>query len=203
MIDLAESLRAQRLYQRQDTQWGPMCKTLDDLKRYEAMLADVPRDALLIETGAWTGASAKWFAHHGLDVVSIDREPVPEGQSWTEAAGWVQFIQGDSADGPDKITAEMASDSSAVYVVLDSDHSKAHVLWELEAWAHLVTVGAYLVVEDTITEYMTPKGAGYVGTPLEALREWLPRHGEFMVDTVLEDMFPTTQCPGGWLLRQW
>ena len=203
MIDLEESLRIKRLYPHQQTRWGPMSKTLDDLKRYDAILHGAHENTLLIETGTWNGVSARWFAHHpNVDVISIDKQPVPEDQEGDTNDGRITFIEADSGNGPDAITRDLAKESSAVYVVLDSDHSRDHVLRELAAWSCLVTPGAYLVVEDTITEYMTPRGAGYDGTPLDAVREWLPFNPEFFVDFALEERWPTTQCPAGWLLRR-
>jgi cephalosporin hydroxylase len=210
VIDLEESLRIKRLYPHQQTRWGPMSKTLDDMKRYDAILHGAHENTLLIECGTWNGVSARWFAHHpNVDVISIDKQPVPEDQEGDTNDGWITFIEADSALGLaglddyclDLVFGFIAA-ASAIHVVLDSDHSRDHVAAELEAWAPLVTPGAYLVVEDTITEYMRPKGAGYDGTPFEAVMDWKPHHPEFTFDTGLENRWGTTQCPSGWLLRR-
>jgi cephalosporin hydroxylase len=34
-------------------------------------------------------------------------------------------------------------------VILDSDHSKRHVLAELQAYSRFVSIGNYLIIEDT------------------------------------------------------
>jgi len=67
-------------------------------------------------------------------------------------------------------------------VVLDSLHTKEHVLAELDLYAPLVSGGSYLVVEDTNVgpnDMVFPEhGPG----PGDALREWLPKHLDFKVD---------------------
>ena len=84
-------------------------------------------------------------------------------------------------------------------VVLDSDHSKAHVRRELDRYREFVTVGSYLVVEDTNVNghpVMPEHGPG----PFEAVQEFLPEHPEFQIDHAREK-FLLTYFPGGYLKR--
>ena len=78
-------------------------------------------------------------------------------------------------------------------VILDSDHSKEHVLAELRAYAPLVSDGCYLIVEDTVAsvEEWEP-GAD----PLGALDEFLAETDAFAVDHKCEK-FLMTLNPGG------
>ena len=46
----------------------------------------------------------------------------------------------------------LAAGRQSVLVLLDSNHTRDHVLAELEAYAGLVTVGSYCVVFDTLIE---------------------------------------------------
>ncbi len=39
-------------------------------------------------------------------------------------------------------------ESESVLVILDSDHSKNHVLTELKIYSKIVTIGSYIIVED-------------------------------------------------------
>ncbi len=84
-------------------------------------------------------------------------------------------------------------------VVLDSDHSRDHVRAELEALAPLVTVGSYLVVEDTNINghpVLPEFGPG----PWEALQEFMEGNEEFEVDRGAEKFY-VTMNPGGYLRR--
>jgi cephalosporin hydroxylase len=86
-------------------------------------------------------------------------------------------------------------------VVLDSDHSRPHVLKELRLYAPLVSVGCYLIVEDTNEDaYHFGQVGDYDGHPADAIRQWQPTNHGFEVDRRRE-RFLFTQNPGGYLKR--
>jgi cephalosporin hydroxylase len=73
-------------------------------------------------------------------------------------------------------------------VILDSLHSKEHVAAELEAYAPLVPVGGYLIVQDT------PFG------PDEAIAEFLAANDNWIADRRRE-RYPDTNSVRGYLRR--
>ena len=82
-------------------------------------------------------------------------------------------------------------------VILDSDHSQAHVEAELEVYAPLVPIGCYLIVEDSnigrIRKDLVPG-------PLEAIETFLARSDSFEIDRDREK-FLITFNPSGYLRR--
>jgi cephalosporin hydroxylase len=82
-------------------------------------------------------------------------------------------------------------------VVLDSDHSQAHVEAELAEYGALVPVGGYVIVEDSnigqIRKDLLPG-------PLEAVGAFLSRTDEFEIDRTREK-FLITFSPSGYLRR--
>mgnify|MGYP000511692117 CR=1 FL=1 len=97
--------------------------------------------------------------------------------------------------------AQKAAQHERVMVVLDSDHSAAHVTRELEAYAGMVTPGCFLVVEDThYNDRPVPQSWMGGPGPGPALDAWLPQHPEFKRDLPCE-RFMMTFYPGGWLRR--
>lgn len=183
-----------------------------DAWMYQELISRIRPD-LLIETGTLAGGSAYFFARimdligHG-EVLSIDvnewpverlapylgNEPRPEHPRIT-------YLTGDSGDR--EVAARAAchcEGKQTVMVVLDSDHSMAHVLRELKHYPSLVTPGSYLVVEDTSLNEQTNPGAGHAFGAYDALAAWLPDHPEFEVDWDCE-RFLLTAHSGGWLRR--
>lgn len=208
----------------------PIEKFPTDLWVYQELISRVRPD-VLIETGTLAGGSALYFATimdaigHG-EVISIDIEGWPRArfEEWMGDTPRpdhprIQYITADSLEFGERYEAtalanrwiyettgpswdrRSVSHLPVVMVVLDSDHSYAHVLKELDLYAPLVTPGSYLVVEDTGMSERTNPGKGSQFGAAEALAEWLPKHPEFEVDRDCERFLFTTN-PGGWLRRK-
>jgi cephalosporin hydroxylase len=130
---------------------------------------------------------------------SIERHPM---------AKRVVLVEGPSTAGATlaKVIAEIPSGAS-VMVVLDSDHSRDHVLAELRSYGPLVTGGCYLVVADTILGHLaadqTPRNRSKVwlrgNEPLSALKAYLEETDRFEVDPVLNGKLILSSSPGGYL----
>jgi cephalosporin hydroxylase len=88
-----------------------------------------------------------------------------------------------------------------LFVILDSDHAKAHVLRELAAFMPLLRTGDYLVVEDSCVNGH-PVRPDFGPGPHEALEEFLARHpAAFRHDREREAKFGFTASPNGYLIK--
>jgi len=96
---------------------------------------------------------------------------------------------------------------ASVMVVLDSDHSREHVLDELRSYGPLVTTGQYLVVADTVLGFAdkmsTPTKRSkvwYAGDePLSALKSYSQETDRFEEDEVLNGKLVLSSSPKGYL----
>lgn len=189
-----------RIYER--TRWMnvPCEKCPLDLWIYQEIIAEIRPD-LIVETGTRFGGSALFMAHM-LDVLakgeiitidvdnSITRPTHPR----------IRYVHGSSAD--ERLVTAALDDRSrneVCMVVLDSDHSKAHVLAELKLLAPYVSTGSYLIVEDTNVNGH-PAFPSFGDGPYEAVEEFLKAHREFVVDEAREK-FLMTFNPRGYLRR--
>jgi cephalosporin hydroxylase len=182
-----------------------------DLWMYQEILHRVRPD-VIIETGTFSGGSALFIAHmcdllgSGC-VVSVDVDQSPPahlGKPWPTHPR-LRYVQGDSA-APETVarvlrTAGCWGNSDKVMVILDSDHHQEHVARELAAYAPLVSVGSYLVVEDTNINghpVLSEFGPG----PLEAVADFLasPEGANFRIAKACE-RFLLTMNPNGFLQR--
>jgi cephalosporin hydroxylase len=159
------------------------------------------RPELIVETGTAHGGSALYLATlcdlvgRG-EVVSVDVLDLPGRPAHPR----IRYIHGSSTDPAvvEEVRAA-AEGKSPVMVVLDSDHSYAHVRGEIEAYAGLVTPGSYLVVEDTNVNGH-PVALDFGPGPYEAVEELLARGEGFVVDESCEK-FHMTFNPRGYLRR--
>ena len=85
-------------------------------------------------------------------------------------------------------------------VILDSDHSAAHVSKELESYSPFVSPGSYMLVQDGVIDVLDRWRSARPG-PLAAIIEFLRHHPEFEVDTERCERFLITHHPMGWLRR--
>jgi cephalosporin hydroxylase len=184
----------------QRTYWMgvPCLKCPLDLWIYQEICHEIRPD-VIIETGTHLGGSALFMAHMmdllgKGEVVTIDTNPAVR-----PAHPRVRYVLGSSVD--EAPLARVLGDRPAEVrmVILDSDHSKAHVKRELELLSPYVTVGSYLIVEDTnINGHPTYPAFG--PGPFEALGEFLDGTTDFIVDPSREK-FLMTFNPKGFLKR--
>ena len=119
-------------------------------------------------------------------------------------ASRIQMIQGSSI--APEIIAQVyatAANFNKVLVCLDSNHTHAHVLAELQAYAPLASLGSYCCVFDTVIEDIPkedrPWGPG--DSPKTAVWEYLETHPEFEIDKSIQHKLLITVAPDGYLKR--
>ncbi len=100
----------------------------------------------------------------------------------------------------------VAESKGCVLVALDSNHTHAHVLEELQLYAPLVTPGSYCIVFDTAIEDMPsgtfPDRPWDIGdNPKTAVWEYLKSHPEFEIDRSIHEKLLITEAPDGYLKR--
>ena len=187
------------LYDR--TYWmnTPCLKCPLDLWIYQEIIAELKPD-LILETGTHSGGSALFMAHlldvlgHG-EIITIDIEPrknLPQHPR-------IRYVNGSSSDSALVSKLVEGRGVERRMVILDSDHSKAHVAKELELFAPLVSVGSYLIVEDTNVNGH-PVYQSFGEGPFEAVEEFIASHNGFIVDREREK-FLMTFNPRGYLKR--
>jgi cephalosporin hydroxylase len=197
----------------------PIIQLPEDIVRLQELFFRVRPD-VVVETGVAHGGSLVLFASlceaigHG-HVVGVDIEIRLHNRAAIEEHPLfprITLIEGSStaADTFARVRDAIAG-AERVLVVLDSNHSKQHVLDELRLYGELVSVGSYVLVADGIMRELagaprtTPDWAW--DNPLSAVEEFLAEHDGFVSEPVtpLFDESLTdadvTYWPGGRLRR--
>lgn len=159
-----------------------------------------------IETGATLNPKVSKRKVLGIDIdirahnrAAIEAHPM---------ASRIQMIQGSSI-APEIIAQvhAVAAKHERILVCLDSNHTHAHVLAELNAYAPLTSVGSYCCVFDTVVEDMPkemfpdrPWGPG--NNPKTAVWEYLKTQPEFEIDKSIQNKLLITVAPDGYLRRK-
>ncbi|MEX2137910.1 MAG: CmcI family methyltransferase [Pirellulales bacterium] len=157
-----------------------------DLWLYQEIIFET-RPELIIEAGTANGGGALYLASlcemlQWGQVVSIDLQHPPTLPKHPR----LTYLKGSSV-AKEVLTNVMAcaNDVQQTMVILDSDHTKAHVLAELRAYAPLVRKGGYLIVEDTIVNGH-PVRSDFGAGPMEAIEEFLAETSDWVIDRTKE-----------------
>jgi len=136
-----------------------------------------------------------------IDIRSHNREVIERHPM----ARRIRMIEGSSIDeGVAEQVRSLVGQRSPVVVILDSNHTHEHVAKELALYSPLVQSGSYLLVFDTVVEFMKsdafpdrPWGIG--NNPYSAVQEFLKAHPRFQNEQEIEEKLQVTVAPGGWL----
>lgn len=216
---LEQSMRKQYVY---NFSWlgRPIIQNPIDMIAMQELIWTVQPD-LIIETGIAHGGSIIYSASllelnaacggsQDARVIGIDidiREHNREAISRHPMARRITMLQGSSIDQEIVIQVHaLAKGKKKIMVFLDSNHTHAHVLAELQAYASLVTQGSYCVVFDTFVEDVPadvfedrPWAPG--NSPKTAVHAFLEEHKEFMIDSDMHNKLQITVAPDGFLKR--
>ena len=198
----------------------PIIQLPEDLIRIQEVIYQLKPD-VIIETGIAHGGSLIFYASlcKAMDkgrVIGIDIDIRPHNRNAIEIHELfplITMVEGSSV-APEVVqqVKDMVKPDEKVLVLLDSNHTKAHVLAELEAYYSLVTLGSYIVATDGVMKdvYDTPRGRPEWITdhPTAAALEFVNHHPEFEIE---QPNWPfsesdltgnITHWPGGWLKRK-
>lgn len=174
---------------------------------------------VIIETGVARGGSLIFFASLltligkgkvvgvDIDIRAHNRDTIVSHPM----AERISLVEGSSiADNTLERVRSMIPEGASVMVVLDSDHSRDHVLAELRAYAPLVTRGQYLIVADTILGFLsrgeTPTERSKIwhqgDEPLAALRLFMEESDDFELDREMNGKLIMASSPNGYLRRR-
>ncbi len=172
----------------------PLIQLPEDVLRIQEVIFTLKPD-YIVETGVAHGGSLVLYASlfeamgHGR-VIGVDIEIRPHNRQAIETHPLfkrIELVEG-SSTAPE-IVANVKSRIPAgavVLVILDSNHTKAHVAAELRCYHDLVTPGSYIVATDGVMSEVadTPRGqSGWVkDNPTQAARDFAAKHPEFVIE---------------------
>ena len=196
----------------------PVIQAPQDIMAMQELIFRIKPD-LIIETGVARGGSLVFYASLlfllggkrnvvGIDININKENKVNTDRVWKHPLGkLITMIEGSSVDPlVFKKVKKIANRYKKVLVCLDSSHTHSHVLSELEIYSKLVSLGSYLVVFDTFVEQVPrniigakPWGKG--NNPATAVKLFLSKNKNFVVDKDIEGKIIATSNPGGFLRR--
>jgi cephalosporin hydroxylase/2-polyprenyl-3-methyl-5-hydroxy-6-metoxy-1,4-benzoquinol methylase len=192
----------------------PIIQFPQDMIAMQELIYKIKPD-LIIETGIAHGGSLIYYASllelNGKGkVLGIDIDIREHNRYKIEAhpmSKRIEMLQGSSIDrNIVEIVENIVSRNERIMVVLDSNHTHAHVAKELELYSNFVTKDSYLVVfdtaiEDVPQELYQQRGWGKGNNPKTAVHEFLTTNNDFEIDRSIQSKLLITVAPDGYLKR--
>lgn len=176
-----------------------------DMQVYQEIVARV-KPKCIVQTGINEGGSLLYFAHlldaigdPAAKVIGIDIKLTPKARELAHPR--ITKLEGSSTDPG--ILAEvraLVGEAAPVLVSLDSDHSQRHVLQEMRLYRDFVTLGSYMVVEDTNVNGH-PVLPSFGPGPSEAVDAYLAERHDFVREDEVWSRNMMSFHQGGWLRR--
>ncbi len=157
-----------------------------DYLMYQMIVFEVNPD-LIIEIGSNMGGGSLYLADllkirgkgvlHTIDIVDQIHPQVKEHDRIKFfREGWVNY------------DLSKTDEFKKILVIEDSSHEYNNTLGVMEKFGPIVSKDSYLIIEDGIINELGLE-KDYSGGPLKAIREFLPKHPEFLVDKKWCNMF--------------
>ena len=172
----------------------PMIQLPEDALRMQEVIYKLRPD-FVVETGVAHGGSLVFYASlfeamgHG-HVIGVDIEIRPHNRRAIEEhelAKRITLVEG-SSTAPEIVSQvhRLVGTGKRVLVVLDSNHSKQHVVAELEAYADLVSTGSFIVATDGVMQFLHDVPRGHenwkTDNPSAAAAEFAKRRSDFVLE---------------------
>ncbi len=198
----------------------PIIQLPEDMVRTQEVIYKVKPD-VIVETGIAHGGSLIYYASlckamENGRVIGIDIEIRPPNRKAIEVhemSDLITLVEG-SSTAPEVVdhVKFLIKPGEVVLIILDSNHTRQHVLDELEAYQEIVTPGSYIVATDGIMKDLHDMPQGNPGwtwdNPAAAANEFAKRHPEFILE---QPVWPfnesgltenVTHWPDAWLRRR-
>ena len=192
----------------------PVIQQPEDLIAFQEIVWSTRPD-VIIECGVARGGSVLFWCSmleligKPVRVIGVDiaiHQHTKTAIVESKYASEISLIEGDSStqETLDKVLTKIKS-TDKIMVVLDSNHTEEHVLNELAKYANLVSEGAYLLVLDTVIEFLEqdderPWGPGQ--SPWTAVQKFMHGRSDFVNDRSLENKMAFSVAPNGYWLKK-
>lgn len=199
----------------------PIIQLPEDMIRIQEAIYQLKPD-IIVETGIAHGGSLIFYASlcnavgRGR-VVGVDIEIRPHNRKAIEEHelfSYITLIEGSSIDPAvvDKVKSYVKRGDTCL-VLLDSNHTKNHVLNELKAYSDIVSPGSYIIATDGIMKDLVgaprSKSDWAWNNPHLAVQEFLSQNSEFELSQPLWPFNESnglsenvTYWPGAWLKKR-
>jgi cephalosporin hydroxylase len=190
----------------------PVIQMPEDLIKVQEIIYESKPD-VIIETGVAWGGSLLFYASIlnsigkgkviGIDITIPDHNRNAIMNS--KGNEFITLIEGSSISREIyNEVSELVEENSNVLLILDSHHTHDHVLAELELWSPLVKNGNYIIVCDTIVEYIDApedrvRDWSKGNNPATAVSTFVSRNSRFEADFEYNNKSIASFHPGGFL----